>query len=238
MSLAALNSVRVLTSTTGQGTMTLGAAYSSKFLTEVQAGAVDATPYRYRIDDGNDFEIGYGTYTLSGRTLTRAVEVSCIGGTEGTTKLTLSGAAQVRFIVSAADYATFLRAADIGGSVQGYDANTAKLNVKQAFTKSQRPTPVALTHNTAWDGDVAQDLTVAVNGSNFTIANPSPVPSAGTPVSITVVWSSAHTISFGNLFKGITGITWPSTSGKEANITFRSDGTYLKKTGYDPDIAN
>jgi hypothetical protein len=129
-------------------------------------------------------------------------------------------------------------AAEAGTDFQAADSNTAKTNVKQSFTRPQKATPQALTHNTAWDGDLYQALTGAINGSNFTVANPSPVPAAGTYVTMTFVWSSAHTLAFGNLYKGITGITWPSTSGKEAHVTFRSDGTYLKKVGYDLDIGN
>lgn len=97
------NNVAVNTATTGTGTMTLGSAVAANFLTEVEAGAVNGQGYHYRIDDGLNFEVGYGVYTSAGRTLTRAVVYnSKIGGTAGTTKLTLSGSAVVRLVVSAA----------------------------------------------------------------------------------------------------------------------------------------
>ena len=50
----------------------------------------------------------------------------------------------------------------IGVSVQAYDADTAKTDVVQAFTKAQRGTPVALTDASS----VAVDLSL---GNNFTL---------------------------------------------------------------------
>ena len=101
-----VNRVRVFTSTVGTGPVALGAAFSNAFFTEVEAGAVDGKPYRYALEDGNDFEIVEGIYTASGRTLTRdTVSGSKIAGTAGTTKLTLSGNATVRLIASAEDQA-------------------------------------------------------------------------------------------------------------------------------------
>lgn len=54
-----------------------------------------------------------------------------------------------------------VKEAAIGVSVQAYDADTAKTDTAQSFTKAQRGTPVALT-----DGTVAVDLSL---GNNFTL---------------------------------------------------------------------
>lgn len=105
-----INRVRVLTSTTGTGTITLGDAYADNFLTEVEAGLADAQESIIVIEEGTDFEIVRGVYTASGRTFTRATVLnSKISGTAGTTKMTLAGAAVVRFIVAADFYNAVLR---------------------------------------------------------------------------------------------------------------------------------
>lgn len=83
------------TATTGTSTMTLGAAKAG-YLTFAEAGIANADTVSYVIIDGNDFEMGIGTYTSAGTTLSRdTVLVSKISGTAGTTKLTLSGTAEV-----------------------------------------------------------------------------------------------------------------------------------------------
>lgn len=83
------------TATTGTGTMTLGVAKAG-YLTFAEAGIANADTVSYVIIDGNDFEMGIGTYTSAGTTLSRdTVLVSKISGTAGTTKLTLSGTAEV-----------------------------------------------------------------------------------------------------------------------------------------------
>jgi hypothetical protein len=92
------NRVAVVTATTGTGTLTFGAAVSAKFLTPVEAGAADADETYYLIEDGADFELGVGTVGGSETTLSRdTVLVSKISGTAGTSKIDLSGTAQVRF---------------------------------------------------------------------------------------------------------------------------------------------
>lgn len=90
------NRAKVNTATAGTGTMTLGAAVSNAFCTFAEAGVANSDVVAYVIEDGTNFEIGIGTYTSAGTTLSRdTVRLSKIGGTSGTTKLTLSGSAVV-----------------------------------------------------------------------------------------------------------------------------------------------
>jgi hypothetical protein len=90
------------TATTGTGTITLGTAQTG-YITFAQGGIADASSVTYTIIDGNNFEVGRGTYTSSGTTLSRdTVLVSLISGTSGTTKLTLSGTATV-FVTQVAE---------------------------------------------------------------------------------------------------------------------------------------
>lgn len=90
------NRVKVATATTGTGTITLGAAFSNAFCTFAEGGVANGNVVTYTIEDGLDFEIGRGTYTSSGTTLSRdTVLLSKIGGTAGTSKINLSGSATV-----------------------------------------------------------------------------------------------------------------------------------------------
>jgi hypothetical protein len=84
------NLARVSTATTGTGTITLGAAVSG-YLTFALAGVSDGDVVDYAIKDGANSEIGTGTYTASGTTLTRTV----LKSTNSNNAISLSGSAEV-----------------------------------------------------------------------------------------------------------------------------------------------
>lgn len=93
--------VRVNTSTTGPGTITLGSAIAG-FLTFAQGGVQDGDTVAYGISDGVSSEVGHGTYTASGNTLTRGV----IASTNSGSPIGLSGTAQVFICGLAEDLVT------------------------------------------------------------------------------------------------------------------------------------
>lgn len=96
-----LNRVGFSTATTGTGAIDVGAALAG-YATPAEAGAVNGRVYEYVAEDGDDFEIGVGTYSSSGPAISRdTVKLSKIAGTAGTTKLTLSGTATVRLTATA-----------------------------------------------------------------------------------------------------------------------------------------
>ena len=91
-----VNRAKMSTSTTGTGTITLGSAETG-YQTFADAGVANGDVVRYVIEDGNDWEIGSGTYTATGTTLSRTVSES----SNADAALNLSGSAVV-FITAAA----------------------------------------------------------------------------------------------------------------------------------------
>lgn len=92
------NLARMTTTTTGTGTITLASAATS-YLTFSAAGVSDGDVVTYAIADGDNREIGRGTYTASGTTLSRD---TILDSTNSGSAINLSGSAEV-FITAAAE---------------------------------------------------------------------------------------------------------------------------------------
>lgn len=84
------NLARETTTTTGTGTISLGGAVDG-FLTFDAAGVQNSEQVYYGIKDGDNSEVGIGTYTTSGTTLTRGA----IKSTNSDNEIDLSGDAEV-----------------------------------------------------------------------------------------------------------------------------------------------
>ena len=93
-----VNRAKKSTSTTGTGTLTLGSAVAG-YQTFADAGVSDGDVVRYVIEDGDNWEIGTGTYTASGTTLSRTV----VDSNNSDNAINLSGDAEVFVSATAAD---------------------------------------------------------------------------------------------------------------------------------------
>jgi hypothetical protein len=116
---------RMTTATTGTGTITLGSAVSG-YLSFAAAGVPNGALVSYGILDGANCEVGLGTYTTSGTTLTRGPIVS----NNSNAAINLSGTAQVIICALANDFAGLPSIEAFGGIGDGSTDNTT------AFTKA------------------------------------------------------------------------------------------------------
>ena len=95
---AYVDRAQMTTATTGTGTITLSTA-TTGYQTFAAAGVGNGDTPEYLITDtGNAWEIGTGTYSSTGPTLTRGFRSSSTG-----TPLSLSGSAVVSVVPTAAD---------------------------------------------------------------------------------------------------------------------------------------
>jgi len=93
-----VNRAKMTTATTGTGNVTLGSAVDG-YQTFAAAGVSDADVVRYVIEDGDAWEIGTGTYSSTGTTLSRSPAESSNGGSA----ISLTGEAQVYVVAAAGD---------------------------------------------------------------------------------------------------------------------------------------
>lgn len=93
------NLARMTSTTAGTGTITLGTAVSG-CLTFDLAGVSNGDVVSYGITDGTEAEVGRGTYTTAGTTLTRSV---VLNSTNSGNKIVLSGSEEVFICILAQD---------------------------------------------------------------------------------------------------------------------------------------
>ena len=99
MALVLADRVQETTTTSGTGTVTLAGAVAGFQSFGTAIGNANTT--YYTLVDGNNWEVGIGTYTSSGTTLARTTVLSSSAG--GTTKITLSGGTTTVFVTYPAE---------------------------------------------------------------------------------------------------------------------------------------
>ena len=160
-----VNRAKMTTATTGTGTITLGSAESG-YQTFADAGVANADVVRYVIEDGTAWEIGTGTYTASGTTLSRTLVESSTGSL-----LSLSGSAVVYVGASEAD----LREERVG-SISG---TTLDLSTGTVYSHAPATSPTYVFSNPPATG-TAYGFTLKVTPSaTVTITWPASVDWAG-----------------------------------------------------------
>ena len=108
------NRAKMSTSATGTGSpITLGSAEDG-YQTFADAGVANADVVRYVIEDGNNWEIGTGTYTATGTTLSRTVSES----SNADAAINLSGSATVFIGATAEDIPALYAANESSPSAQ------------------------------------------------------------------------------------------------------------------------
>jgi len=145
------NRVRVTTSTTGTGTITLGSA-ATTYQTFAEAGVANGAVVRYLIEEGTNWEIGTGTYTSSGTTLSRTPSESSNGGSA----ITLAGNATVSIVAASQDITS-------GVAITGGTIDNAVIGgtTAAAGTFTNVTSTGTLTYATLNDGTTALTSTVA-----------------------------------------------------------------------------
>ena len=176
------NRAKMTTSSTGTGTITLGSAENG-FQSFADAGVVNNDVVQYLIEEGTAWEIGEGTYTASGTTLTRTPSESSIGGGA----ITLGGLAKVSITATHSDFTriqhdgtTKAEATSGGITVTGnitIDGNVDGRDVSSDGSKLDGISSGA---------DVSNDATITITAGNGLSTGGSFTTNAGTDKTITI----------------------------------------------------
>ncbi|WP_370139855.1 hypothetical protein [Bradyrhizobium sp. USDA 313] len=119
-------------------------------MTPAESGAIDGRTYTALLSDGNNWELVRGAYSATGPTFSRTtVLASRSGGTLGTSRISLSGSAQVRFTEVAEDMdglrgtravtgtSDVIANADLGYAITYSNASAIAATIAQAGASSQ-----------------------------------------------------------------------------------------------------
>ena len=184
------NLVKVNTATTGTGDVTFGAAFSDAFFTPSEAGAVDGDSVSYVLVEGDDTEIGTGVIGSSVTTMTRTVLKSKIGGTAGTSKMNLGGAAYLAFTALADD---FLKSIPPLGRLT-LASGVPVMATSQAAKTTVYYTPYAGNMVPIYDGTNMVPTVFSELSQATTDATKSPAAVAATKIYDMFVWNDSGTI--------------------------------------------
>lgn len=136
---------------------------------------------------------------------------------------------------------SYLTAADIGVTVQGYDADTVFADVQTNFSKQQYFGNVALTDaaTIAWNAQTAQVATFTFVSSNRTMGAPTNLVNGAFYALAVIQNAGSNTLTWNSVFKWASGSapTLSTAAGAKDYFTFRSDGTNLYEQGRSQAVA-
>jgi len=158
MTLVFADLVQETTSTTGAGTLTLSGAVSG-FQSFAAIGNTNTT--YYRIKSGLDSEVGIGTYTLSGTTLSRDTVLYSSAG--GTTKITVATGATVSCVYPA-ERAVYLDA--VGNLGVGGASAVNKLTVADTVLATGSGAGSLVDLSQTWNNAAGNPTAIKLNVTN------------------------------------------------------------------------
>ena len=178
------NRAKMTTSTTGSGTVTLSGA-AGGFQSFADAGVSDGDVVQYLIEEGSAWELGTGTYSASGTSLTRSPSESSNSGAA----VSLGGTAYVAITAVAAD---LNRLQNAGSDIVTVSASGASVTGNITVTGTVDGRDIA-TDGTKLDGiEASADVTDTTNvvaaltaGTNITIAGDGTISSTDTNTTYT-----------------------------------------------------
>jgi hypothetical protein len=129
MALVVKDRVRETTTTTGTGTITLGGA-ATGFQSFSVIGDANTTFYTIQLSNTNEWEVGIGTYTLSGTTLSRD---TILESSNGGTAVNFSAGTKDVFVTYPAEKAIYLGNLPTKMVVTKRDTTTADVALANGF---------------------------------------------------------------------------------------------------------
>jgi len=129
MALVVKDRVRETTTTTGTGTITLGGA-ATGFQSFSVIGDANTTFYTIQLSNTNEWEVGIGTYTLSGTTLSRD---TILESSNGGSAVNFSAGTKDVFVTYPAEKAIYLGNLPTKMVVTKRDTTTADVALANGF---------------------------------------------------------------------------------------------------------
>lgn len=164
------NLARVVSATAGTGTLTLGAAVSG-CLTFALAGVPNGSVVSYGISDGANSEVGRGTYTTAGTTLSRD---TVLASTNAGGKINCSGNEQVFITALAEDFTELSGDWKTGVGAWAYASATTITVPSGAASIYRVGDKIKLTQTTVkyfYVVGVADTVLTVTGGSDYAVAN-------------------------------------------------------------------